>query len=70
MANFQRLAYIRVSTVEQSFDRQLDGMTFDKVFEEKISGRTRERPALKICFLTVVKVIIYMFTRWIVLHVI
>ncbi|MDY6419587.1 MAG: recombinase family protein [Succinivibrio dextrinosolvens] len=38
---------MRVSTVEQSFDRQLDGMSFDKVFEEKISGRTRERPALK-----------------------
>lgn len=47
MSNFQRLAYIRVSTVDQSFDRQLDGMTFDKVFEEKINGRTRERPALK-----------------------
>lgn len=38
---------MQVSSVEQSFDRQLDGMTFDKVFEEKISGRTRERPALK-----------------------
>lgn len=61
---------MQVSSVEQSFDRQLDGMTFDKVFEEKISGRTRESPALKICFLTVVKVIIYMFTPWIAWHVI
>lgn len=47
MSKFQRIAYIRVSTIDQSFDRQLDGMTFDKVFEEKISGRTRERPVLK-----------------------
>jgi DNA invertase Pin-like site-specific DNA recombinase len=46
MSNFQRIAYIRVSTIDQSFDRQLDGMSFDKVFEEKISGRTRDRPAL------------------------
>lgn len=36
MSNFQRIAYIRVSTVDQSFDRQLDGMSFDKVFEEKL----------------------------------
>lgn len=35
MSNFQGLAYIRVSTFDQSFDRQLDGMIFDKVFEEK-----------------------------------
>ncbi len=47
MSNFQRIAYIRVSTIDQKYDRQLDGMEFDKVFEEKISGRTRERPALK-----------------------
>ncbi len=44
MNNFQRVAYIRVSTLIQNTDRQLDGMTFDKTFEEKISGRTRERP--------------------------
>ena len=47
MGNFQRVAYIRVSTIDQNTDRQLDGMQFDKTFEEKISGRTRERPALK-----------------------
>lgn len=47
MSNFQRVAYIRVSPLIQNIERQLDGMTFDKTFEEKISGRTRERPALK-----------------------
>lgn len=40
------IAYKRVSTVEQSTDRQLDGLKFDKVFEDKISGGTKARPAL------------------------
>ena len=43
----QKIAYKRVSTVDQTTLRQLDGMTFDKVFEEKISGKTKERPQLK-----------------------
>ena len=45
--NSQKIAYKRVSTIEQTTSRQLDGMTFDKVFEEKISGKTKERPQLK-----------------------
>ncbi|MDQ9355824.1 recombinase family protein, partial [Escherichia coli] len=32
------IAYIRVSTVDQNTDRQLDGMTFEKVFTDKLSG--------------------------------
>lgn len=40
------IAYKRVSTVEQTTARQLDGMKFDKVFEDKISGGTKARPAL------------------------
>lgn len=40
------IAYKRVSTVEQTTARQLDGMEFDKVFEDKISGGTKARPAL------------------------
>src|ERR1700728_764280 len=43
----QRIAYKRVSTVTQSTDRQLDGLTFDEVFEDKVSGKSKERPALK-----------------------
>ena len=45
--NGQKIAYKRVSTVDQTTLRQLDGMTFDKVFEEKISGKTKERPQLQ-----------------------
>lgn len=43
----QKVAYKRVSTVEQKTDRQLDGMTFDKVFEDKVSGKDINRPALQ-----------------------
>jgi len=40
------IAYIRVSTVEQNTDRQLDGMTFDKTFTDKLSGSNANRPQL------------------------
>ncbi|WP_436914145.1 recombinase family protein [Acinetobacter schindleri] len=43
-----KVAYKRVSTVEQKTDRQLDGMTFDKVFEDKVSGKDTNRPKLQI----------------------
>ncbi|CAM2194478.1 Transposon Tn21 resolvase [Paraburkholderia kururiensis] len=42
----QRVAYKRVSTVDQSTERQLDGMTFDREFEDKASGKDTNRPAL------------------------
>ena len=45
--NSQRIAYKRVSTHDQSTNRQLDGMEFDKIFEEKISGKNRNRPQLE-----------------------
>lgn len=41
-----RVGYVRVSTVDQNTDRQLDGLTLDKVFEEKVSARTADRPKL------------------------
>lgn len=34
-----KVAYIRVSTVDQSTERQLDGLTFYKTFEDKCSGK-------------------------------
>lgn len=43
------VAYIRVSSSGQNTDRQLDGMKFDRVFEEKISGATKNRPQLTLC---------------------
>lgn len=43
----QKLAYMRVSTTEQNLSRQLHGMQFDKVFEDKCSGKDADRPGLK-----------------------
>lgn len=40
------VGYIRVSTVDQNTERQLDGLTLDKVFEDKCSGKEANRPAL------------------------
>lgn len=43
-----RIAYIRVSTQEQNTARQDVRFTdYDKVFTEKISGKTTDRPELK-----------------------
>lgn len=43
----QRVGYIRVSTAGQNTSRQLEGLTLDRVFEEKVSGKTMDRPELE-----------------------
>jgi DNA invertase Pin-like site-specific DNA recombinase len=43
----RRIGYRRVSTVDQSTARQLDGLTLDAVYEDKASGKDIERPQLK-----------------------
>jgi DNA invertase Pin-like site-specific DNA recombinase len=43
----QRIGYKRVSTVVQSTTRQLDGIPINKMFEDKLSGKDRERPQLQ-----------------------
>ena len=43
------IGYIRVSTVDQKTDRQLDGVDLDEVFEEKASAATTKRPKLEEC---------------------
>jgi len=42
----QDVGYLRVSTIDQKTIRQLDGVALDKTFEDKVSGRDTERPAL------------------------
>ena len=42
-----RVGYIRVSALDQSTERQLDGIALDKVFTDKASGRDANRPALQ-----------------------
>jgi DNA invertase Pin-like site-specific DNA recombinase len=41
------VGYVRVSTVDQNTERQLDGVKLDKVFEDKCSGKDTQRPALQ-----------------------
>lgn len=41
MAN---IGYMRVSTTQQHTDRQLAGVTLDKIFEDKASGKNTQRP--------------------------
>ncbi len=43
----QRVGYIRVSTLEQSTARQLDGVVTDRTFIDKASGRDVARPQLE-----------------------
>ncbi|HJV74074.1 MAG TPA: recombinase family protein [Noviherbaspirillum sp.] len=40
----QRIGYIRVSTIEQNTDRQLDGVQVDKVYTDRASGKDTNRP--------------------------
>lgn len=43
----QRIGYVRVSSADQNTERQLDGIELDRVFTDKASGKSSERPALK-----------------------
>ncbi|WP_209683384.1 recombinase family protein [Curtobacterium sp. 1310] len=43
----QRVGYVRVSTLDQSTVRQLDGIALDRVFEDKASGKDVDRPQLE-----------------------
>jgi len=43
-----RVGYRRVSSVDQNSQRQLDGLVLDKLFEDKQSGKDRDRPQLKL----------------------
>lgn len=49
MVNTQKIGYIRVSSVDQNTERQLDGLTLDKIFTDKASGKATDRPALTEC---------------------
>jgi DNA invertase Pin-like site-specific DNA recombinase len=45
----KRVGYIRVSSLDQNTDRQLDGQELDKVFTDKASGKDTNRPQLQAC---------------------
>ena len=43
----KRVGYIRVSSLDQNTDRQLEGQDLDKVFTDKASGKDTKRPHLQ-----------------------
>lgn len=43
----QRIGYIRVSSLDQHTDRQLEGIPVDRAFTDKISGKDTNRPQLQ-----------------------
>jgi DNA invertase Pin-like site-specific DNA recombinase len=45
----QRVGYVRVSTLDQNTERQLDGIELDKVFTDHASGKDTARPELTAC---------------------
>lgn len=45
----QQVGYVRVSTIEQNTARQLDGVQLNKVFTDKVSGKSTDRPQLQAC---------------------
>lgn len=48
MGSQARVGYVRVSTLDQRTDRQLDGLQLDRIFEDKVSGKNmRDRPQLE-----------------------
>lgn len=44
-----QVGYIRVSSYDQTTERQLEGLEFDETFKDKASGKDTNRPALKAC---------------------
>ena len=43
----QRIGYVRVSSFEQNSERQLEGISINRVFADKASGKDTQRPALE-----------------------
>ena len=43
----QRIGYVRVSTLEQNTDRQLDGVLVERCFIDRASGKDTRRPELE-----------------------
>lgn len=44
----QRIGYIRVSSLAQNTERQLDGIDLDETFTDRVSGKDTNRPQLEL----------------------
>lgn len=45
----QKIGYRRVSSVDQNLGRQLEDAELDRIFEDKLSGKSMDRPGLVDC---------------------
>lgn len=45
--NGQKIGYTRVSDEDQNLARQLEGHQLDRIFQDKVSGKSVDRPALQ-----------------------
>lgn len=45
----KQIGYVRVSSVDQNTARQLEGVELDRIFEDKASGGSADRPMLQEC---------------------
>jgi DNA invertase Pin-like site-specific DNA recombinase len=45
--NGQKVGYVRVSSADQNTERQLEGLKLDKIYTDKISGKSTDRPQLQ-----------------------
>lgn len=43
-----QVGYVRVSSIDQNTERQLDGLPLEKVFTDTVSGATTDRPQLQV----------------------
>jgi hypothetical protein len=43
----QRVGYARVSTIDQNADRQWEVLDCDRIFTDRVSGKSVDRPALQ-----------------------
>ena len=43
----KKIGYIRISTLDQNHERQLDGLKLDRRFIDKTSGKDTNRPQLE-----------------------
>lgn len=44
-----QIGYIRVSALDQNMERQLNGLTLDRIYEDKASAKDTKRPQLQAC---------------------
>ena len=47
MKSGKKIGYVRVSSVDQNPERQLEGLELDKIFLDKASGKNTDRPQLE-----------------------